>query len=63
MLALEFSFICMCVAIGDAIADSDEGTKFLCAAMLPIAMFVASGHLLAILLSNRLRPPAQQPVP
>ncbi|MGQ0464885.1 MAG: CDP-alcohol phosphatidyltransferase family protein [Sporichthyaceae bacterium] len=58
LLALEFSAICMLVAIGDALADSDEGTKVLCAAMLPIAMFVAGGHLLAILLSNRLRPPA-----
>lgn len=60
LLALEFSFIAMVVAIGDALADSDQATKVLCAAMLPIAIFVAGGHLLAILLSNRLRPPAAQ---
>ncbi|MGQ0632312.1 MAG: CDP-alcohol phosphatidyltransferase family protein [Sporichthyaceae bacterium] len=58
LLALEFSFLCMLVAIGDAVADSDDGTKALCAAMLPIAMFVAGGHLLAIMLSSRLRAPA-----
>lgn len=62
LLALEFSFVCMVVAIGDAIADSHEGTEFLCAAMLPIAIFVAGGHLLAILLSNRLRAPVAAPV-
>lgn len=62
LLALEFSFVAMLVAIGDAVADSDDGTRFLCAAMLPIAIFVAGGHLLAILLSNRLRAPAPVPV-
>ncbi|MGQ0626449.1 MAG: CDP-alcohol phosphatidyltransferase family protein [Sporichthyaceae bacterium] len=57
LLALEFTVIAMLVAVGDAIADTDEGTKALCAAMLPIAIFVAGGHLLAILASHRLRAP------
>lgn len=62
LLALEFTFVAMLVAIGDALAGSDgDGTRFLCAAMLPIAIFVAGGHLLGIMLSSRLRPPPAVP--
>ncbi len=61
LLALEFSFIAMLAAVGDSIFGTHNCTKGLCAAMLPIAIFVAGGHLLAILLSNRLRPPAPEP--
>jgi hypothetical protein len=57
LLALEFSVVAMLAGIADAVLHTDRCTKGLCAAMLPIAIFVAGGHLLAILLSNRLRPP------
>jgi phosphatidylglycerophosphate synthase len=57
LLALEFSFIAMVIAIPDAIFDTNNCTQGLAVAMLPIALFVAGGHLLAILLSNRLRAP------
>jgi phosphatidylglycerophosphate synthase len=60
LLALEFSFVAMVFAVGDEVFDTDRFTKGLCAAMLPIAVFVAGGHLLAILLSNRLRAPAAE---
>ncbi|HEX3614821.1 MAG TPA: CDP-alcohol phosphatidyltransferase family protein [Sporichthyaceae bacterium] len=62
LLALEFSFVAMLAAVGDSIFGTHNCTKGLCAAMLPIAIFVAGGHLLAILLSNRLRPPAPEPM-
>lgn len=63
LLALEFSFVCMLVAVGDSLADSGgEATRFLCGAMLPIAIFVAGGHLLGILMSSRLRNPEPAPV-
>jgi phosphatidylglycerophosphate synthase len=57
LLALEFSFLAMVVAIADTFVDKDL-TQALCATMLPVAIFVAGGHLLAILLSNRLRGPS-----
>jgi phosphatidylglycerophosphate synthase len=57
LLALEFSFVAMVVAIADAALHTDRCTRGMCVAMLPIAIFVACGHLLAILLSNRLRSP------
>ncbi len=58
LLALEFSFLAMVVAIADTFVDKDL-TQVMCATMLPVAIFVAGGHLLAILLSNRLKgPPA-----
>jgi hypothetical protein len=58
LLALEFSFIAMVFAIIDAVAGNHDATRGLTVAMLPIAIFVAGGHLLAILLSSRLRAPA-----
>jgi len=58
LLALEFSFIAMVFAIVDAVAGNHDATRGLTVAMLAIAIFVAGGHLLAILLSNRLRGPA-----
>jgi phosphatidylglycerophosphate synthase len=57
LLALEFSFLAMVIAVVDAIAGNHDATRALTVAMLPIATFVAGGHLLAILLSNRLRAP------
>ena len=58
LVALEFSTLALLAALADAPFAGAPASKALCAAMLPVAGAVAFGHLLAIVMSNRLKGPA-----
>lgn len=65
LVALEFSTLALLAAAADGVFAGAPVSRALCAAMLPIAAFVAGGHLLAIVMSNRLEgtPPPPPPAP
>jgi phosphatidylglycerophosphate synthase len=54
-VAVEASLLAVAAAIWDAAAGDLSGTRFLLAALVPIAAVTAAGHLAAILASGRLR--------
>jgi phosphatidylserine synthase len=54
-VAIEFTLIAFVAAVVDAIAGDLVGTRVLLVALLPVAAVTATGHLLAILASSRLR--------
>jgi phosphatidylglycerophosphate synthase len=54
-VAIEFTLIALAAAIVDEIAGDLAGTRALLVALVPIAAVTATGHLLAILTSSRLR--------
>jgi phosphatidylglycerophosphate synthase len=55
-IAFEFSLIVLVFAVIDAIAGGHHWLRGFTIAMLPLAVVLAAGHLLAILLSSRLHP-------
>jgi hypothetical protein len=55
LVALEFSTLALLAALLDAGFAGTPATQALCATMLPLAAAVAGGHLLAIVLSDRLQ--------
>lgn len=58
LVALEFSTLALLAALADGVFAGTPATRALAAGMLPLAAAVAGGHLLAIVMSNRLRPEA-----
>lgn len=53
-VALEFSLIALAAAVVDEIVGGHHVLRAWCVVMLPLALLLAAGHLLAILLSRRL---------
>jgi phosphatidylglycerophosphate synthase len=54
-VAIEFTLLAFAAAIADSIAGSLDGTRVLLVALVPMAAVTATGHLVAILASSRLR--------
>ncbi|MGH3516731.1 MAG: CDP-alcohol phosphatidyltransferase family protein [Haloechinothrix sp.] len=55
LLAIELSALALLAAVVDLLAGSLIGSQVLAVALLPVAVIVAGGHLLSILVSRRLR--------
>jgi phosphatidylglycerophosphate synthase len=55
LVALEFSTLALLAAMADGLFAGVPASQALAAGMLPLAAAVAGGHLLAIVMSNRLR--------
>jgi phosphatidylglycerophosphate synthase len=54
-VAMEFTVLALAAAIADAIGGDLVGTRVLVWVLLPVAAITALGHLVAILMSDRLR--------
>jgi phosphatidylglycerophosphate synthase len=54
-VAMEFTLLALAAAVVDAIAGDLQGTRVLVWVLLPVAAITALGHLVAILMSDRLR--------
>lgn len=54
-VAMEFTLLALAAAIGDSIAGGVEVTRALVVALVPLAALIATGRLVAILASSRLR--------
>lgn len=55
LLSIELSFLSLIAAVVDTVQGSLIGSQVLSIVLLPIAVIVAGGHLLSILVSRRLR--------
>lgn len=54
--SVEMTLLALAAAVADALLGGDlDGTRFLVAALLPVAAVTVAGHLLAIVTSSRLR--------
>jgi hypothetical protein len=54
--SVEMTLLALAAAVADALLGGDlDGTRFLVAALLPVAAVTVVGHLLAIVTSSRLR--------